>query len=893
MGRHSRLASAIILIVIGQAYLFWQDKLYSDPEKFYGKKITDIKVEGNIHVSDKEIGDMVQMRRGMILTPALVNGDLRSLFASGSFSYAKIEAREYEGGVALRIVLEERPKVNDIRFLGVSELNEQELRDAITLKEDEVYTEQKVGESVNRIIAKYREKGLFNAIVKVRKVNENKKQNTLDVIFAIDEGEDIKISKINILGVKQLDPEEIMSVLELEEEGFFADGTFKEDLFERDKEAIVEFYKSRGFLDAELEEAHWDIRWKNPRTQEERVIVITYRVYEGEQYFYNGYDLEWDEKFLNPYTKKPLFTKEQIMEFFEFTPGDVGEYFDYAKFTRDRGIINYLYSQQGYVFARVIPERTIIPLTEEAIAEKKNTEIQRRYEAQGRDYFNLRKLEEILKKKPELRGKKFVHNKFVIAEGDKGYIEFIIIKGNKKTKDKVIRRELLIKEGELFNAELVQRSRELVFNLGYFKEVNVDARPGSQEGKMNLIIEVEEQPTGTISLGGGYGTQTGFSIFTEVSENNLNGTGQRLSGRVEFGPLRTAIEASWTEPWIFDTPWSLTLSGFYTYRQIPAPSIAIASDNEQSTYDRDSVGFTIGVGHRFWVNWGHYHRFSPVFSIATNPSALVDDSVYLLINQGWQIRNMLTNGIWYDNRDNIFNTTTGMRFDFSVDIVGSVIGGTDHYNRYNPMFSYYWWLFDYTFFNLIRKNVLRRWRVVFEHRISLAFTQLTRPLYTRQDRTENPYVEVEDRLYLGGYESLRGWTLFDIYYPTSWRQGGSHRLLYGTELRIPVEPSLFWLVLFWEAGALYHVYDEFVLDPENTPEATKAIYRSTELNRRNLSMDYFRYSWGFGFRLQIPILPLRIYLAKRLLWDNDRRWFREHPFQEGFEFVFGIGDRRF
>ncbi|MCB1147454.1 MAG: BamA/TamA family outer membrane protein, partial [Leptospiraceae bacterium] len=514
--------------------------------------------------------------------------------------------------------------------------------------------------------------------------------------------------------------------------------------------------------------------------------------------------------------------------------------------------------------------------------------------ANGEDYFNLERLAELLEDNPEYEGRKIVHTRFVIAEGDKGFIESIIIKGNKKTLDKVIRREinLLLQEGELFDADKVQRARELVFNLGFFKEVNIDARPGSSEGQMNLIIDVNEQPTGTISLGGGYGTLTGFSIFTEVSENNLNGTGQRLSGRVEFGPLRTSLEASWTEPWMFDVPWSLTLSGFYSHRQVQAPSINIANEEELSTYDQDSVGVSIGVGHRFWVNWGHYHRFSPTFSVAANPSSMVDDSVYLLVDQGWQVRNMLTNGLYYDNRDNIFNTTTGQRFEFSVDLVGSILGGADHYIRYYPQYSFYWWPMDFTLFNLIRKNVLRRWRIVFEHRTSMTFTQQTGPVYGAQDKSINPYVEVQDRLYIGGYESLRGWNLFDIYYPTAWRLGGSHRILYGTELRIPVEPSLFWLVMFFDAGALYHDSSQFLIG-DTTPQSTITALKQAELNIQNFNMSYFRYSWGFGFRLQIPILPLRIYLAKRLLWDSERRWFRDHPGTDGFEFVFGIGDRRF
>jgi len=874
------------------------ESVYAQAERFIGKRIRKVEFKGNINVSSDTIyNDIIQMKKGQILTLPLINGDIKALFGEGSFAYARIEGEDFEDGVAITFYLQERPRVKDITFLGLDELSATDVQQAIPLKEDDIYTERKVADSIQRILGKYREKGLFNASIRVRKSEVDPAKNTINITFVVDEGEHIKIAKINLLGVTKADPEDVLAVLELEEDGFIADGTFKTEVFEKDKNSILDFYKNQGFLDVELEDARYDYRWKNPKTQEERVIVITYKIREGEQYFYNGYDVTWDERYLNPTTKKQLFTRDKIEEFFEYTNSDIGSVFDNGKFSRDRGIINYLYSQEGYIYARVQPERTIIPLTREAIAEKRKAPQQAESEKEGKDYYNLAQLERILERNPEMRGKKFVHTRFVISEGDKGYIENILIKGNKKTLDKVIRRELLIHEGELFNSELVQRSRERVHNLQFFKEVNVDARPGSSEGKMNLVIDVEEQPTGTISLGGGYGTNTGFSIFTEVAENNLNGTGQRISGRVEFGPLRTALEASWTEPWLLDTPWSLTLTGFYVRRRVLSGSINIATNDESATYNLDTVGATIGIGHRLWVNWGHYHRYSPQLSVANNASSMVDDSVFLLVQRGWQVRNMVTNGIFYDNRDNIFNTTRGARIEFSHDFVGNILGGQDHFMRYYPQVDFFWWMMDYTFFNLIRKNVLRRWRVVQEIRASATFTQPIKPFWSSQDNATNPYVEIQDRLYLGGYESLRGWTLFDAFYGDTpagqtWRNGGSHRILFGSEIRVPVEPSLFWLVLFFDAGALYQNLAEYSFS-STTPAATVNAYSQAQLSQQTFALSYFRYSWGFGFRLQIPILPLRIYLAKRLLWDDNLGWFRDHPNQSGFEFVFGIGDRRF
>lgn len=131
---------------------------------------------------------------------------------------------------------------------------------------------------------------------------------------------------------------------------------------------------------------------------------------------------------------------------------------------------------------------------------------------------------------------------------------------------------------------------------------------------------------------------------------------------------------------------------------------------------------------------------------------MVDDNVFLLVQRGWQVKNTITNGIFYNNRDNIFNTTRGLRGEFSHDFVGNVLGGQDHFMRYYPQIDFFWWMIDYTFFNLIRKNVLRRWRVVNEMRASATFTQPIKPFWGSQDNAENPYVEIQDRLYLGGYE---------------------------------------------------------------------------------------------------------------------------------------------
>ncbi len=889
----SKLTAVFVTVL---SLTFWySESIYSKAERYLGKKITRIDFEGNINVSTSEIYNLVQMRPGMILTLDLLNEDLKAIYENGQFDNVRFEGENYKDGVAITVYVNELPVISELKFKGAKKINETELRDGSPLKIREVYSRKKLNAALAFFHNQYREAGFFNVAIRVKQEPAPKKENAIVITFIIDEGEEIRIGKINMIGVRSVDIEKLYSSLELTEKKFSKKGEFKEYLFRQDQNAILQYYAGEGYLDARIVDARWDIRWENPSKKKKRVIVITYEIEENEQYFFNGYDVQWEAYGINRETNKPLFEREEVFKYFEQSDMRIGKPFDDNRYQRDRGSINYIYSEKGYVFARAIADQTVIELTPEDIADKENSSLQKKHAQDGVDYYNIAKLKKIYEEEPEKRGRKFIHTRFRIVEGGKGFIENIIVKGNTKTRDYVISREFLVQEGDLFNAALVQRSREKIYNLGFFSTVDLDIRPGTSEGLLNLVVSVEEQLTGNLSLGGGYGSLTGFSVFTEISERNLNGKGQTLTGKVEFGLKRSSFELSWTEPWIFNQPWSLTLRGFYFHTQRVAGSIDVSgiSTADESYYYRDSYGASVGVGHRFNINWGHYHRLAPSFSTVTNPSSLVSDEIYMLSARGWQFQNTLENQVYYDNRDNYLNPTSGFYLTGGVDFTGNFLGGQDHYNRYKTSNAFYWWPMDFTFFNLIRNGALRRWRVVLEHRISAVYTQKTGPLYGSQDEYSNAYIEEYDRLYIGGYESLRGWDPYDRNFIESWRYGGSHRVLYSTEVRVPVEPSMLWLALYFDAGALFNEMDQFYVD-ESTPQSYIDMLGEAELNRKNfLSASYYKYSWGIGVRVQVPSMPMRLYAGRRVLWDNDKNWFTRHPTDGGFEVVFGMGDNRF
>lgn len=1027
--------------------------VYSERKNFVGKKISRIEVVGNHSLSADRVVESLPFSKGDVLEEAMLNQAVKALFQTGDFENVELRAKILpDGTLLITVVVQERPRIKEILLIGEQELYETDLKGILPFREGDVYSPQRAKDAVQKIKDKYRDEGFLLAEIWLQ-VAES--PDGVIISYMIDEGQNIPIARINITGTKNVSPGELLDIMDQKEEGFLEDGVFRESKFEEDKFKILAYAKTLGYVDAEIDPAGtgYEIRWRNPKKPADgRVVVVTYKLNEGDIRYFGGYSLDHDpaginEEF-NPRERRkkgkeslnPVFTPEQLLSFLEFDGDNAGAVFDEGRFYRDRNTLQQAYSTHGYVFAQIQPVYTNFALTEENLS---------RYEAcagapaAGEDgkrcsdigkSINVDRLRGLLKKNPKMRGRTLRHVHFTVRENNLAYIETIIVKGMKKTHENVIRRQILVKEGQLFNSQLVERSREKIFNLGYFKEVNLDMRPGSDDRKMNLVISVTEQPTGTITLGGTYGTVSGFAVYTELGENNLYGTGQRLSGRVQYGPVARQVSATWVEPWIYEScdgvtgrywynklknfdeaaglseiniqvdnlrsenenlgkrvrsivdeetagivvgpkgsmnvsvevldrikmrlrtlmqsrvekeeecyrgfpsPWALSLSAVYSSYKYTTSALAVSVDSndtfEGATYNVNAFGTGVRLAHSFGLNWAHYHQYNPVWSLATNPSSLVSSDVLRRVGLGWQFQSGITNGLIYDNRDNVFNSTNGVHIDTSFQTVGGLLGGGDHFNRYRLQAAHYWWPFDFTFWGLIKSRNLQRWRVVIESRISTTFTYATSPGYGRhQDAETNPYVEQGDKLYLGGYESLRGYDYrTDAHFPKPWwgYGGANHMMLGGLELRIPLEPSMLWWTFFFDAGSLYINPGELTGSYRTAFEDYESGLRSSidkmswqqiyyyqhfsnykkagydnsfdwndpsraVLAQNNVAWDRGLYSWGFGLRVQIPVLPIRLFMAQKLYFDKNAAGlpFKPIPDDKKFTFVFGIGDYRF
>jgi len=819
--------------------------IFSQAAKYEGKIVRKIDFVGLSIASKEDLLYDMRTSIGYPLNSSEMRRDIKKIFIKGKFEKIDVEIDQFKDGVKLRFICKERPRVKEVIIKGNDEISETELLDSILLKADDIFRKDLLSKSVKLIKEKYKSEGLFNALI-TYKVKAGKKANHLNVTFVIDEGEEIKVEKISILGAKKIHSKEFSAIMETQEDGIIRDGSFKKELYEQDKSKIIGYYKQLGYLDAQIIEDRVEYEWKDPNKQEERVLFIVIKLTEGEKYYFDKYSVS-----IKGPKGKTVFTPESIKR--DFLLKKKGEIFNNTKFQQDRQTLGFKYASKGYIFARIVPKKTI---------EEREVTVDGKKEK-----------------------RKFVSIAYEITEGSQAYVEQIIIKGNKKTKTKVIKREILIKEGELFNAAKMQISREKVYNLGYFKQVNIDVRQGSREGYMNLIVDVEEQPSGTISLGGGYGTTSGFSIFADISENNFLGNGQRVGVKFEYGPQKSSITLSFTERWLFDLPLSLNTQIFYNLYNLETTSYFIVGDNAE--YQKQSIGYSLGLTYRFWYYYSAGSSWSHAFKTYMNPSGSATDEIMIAAAEGMQQKRTQTFYAYRDSKNNYLNPTRGWRAGLSIGLTGGAIyGGDDHYVKFKPEFAIYYSPFHIPF--------LKSHPCVFEFRMSGTF--LTRPLGSvNQDNTKNAWVESEDRLYLGGPETVRGWDYYDYNLPDSWSSNGLyHRILYGFEFRVPVHPQMLWFVVFFDAGSLWS--DDFWVNKFDTSSSFRQAIEDDEaagelapINKmfKTNWLSYFKYSYGFGFRIQVPMMPLRFWFGQKMIYDGGFKHIDRLTFQ------FQIGDMRY
>jgi len=824
------------------------------------------------------------------LDPAKISDSIKVLFSTGKVVDVRAEVEEYGDGVIVRFYCSERPLVSRIDFKGIDLVQEADLKEKVLLRAGDPFRPDLMEKSLPMIKKKYAESGYFSAVLDYKaEPDPDKDDGSIVVTVIVDEGEQVNVVKVSLLGAKKIPDTELKALIVTKEKRFLDDGKFKREDFEMDKMKIIAYYKQNGYLDAEIIDDPNQIsyEWDNPEDSGNsvRAIYINLKIYEGERYYFDGYEINGVTGTVGSKKSGQFITREKIesnLELRKIDPDDTAEHisqfltspasdfdddviFNNTLFEKDRQGIAFQYASQGRIYTRVSPKE------HDRYAEKLvNGKIERR------------------------KYRKYAIN---IVEGPETFLEKIYIRGNKKTKEKVIRREVVMKEEsngvcELFDSSKMEVSRSRIYNLGFFKQVNIDIRPGTREDRVNVIIEVEEQSTGTISLGGSWGSNGGFAVFGSVGETNLNGNGQNVTVKVNYGAEAVSGSINFTEPWFMDKPVALNTSIFFTQTEYTDTSLFLNSD-EDASYISQTIGYSVGPTYRFLyychvgMDWTHSFKSIP------EASGDCSDDIFMQKRQGYKEKRAISIFTGYNSVNNSLNPSDGMSVKFSTTFVGgALVRGEEHYIQFDPSFDLY-----YSPFHL---PLLKDYPCVFELRGAGSFIRppfQKSSIEKRQHRAENEWIETDDRFQVGGPQSLRGWDYYtDSALPQSWRKGLYHQILYGAEFRVPIQKDYLWSVLFFDAASLWT--DKFW--EKQLSDTDRAIFERdrNEGNLRDIRdfrngdlMSYFRYSYGFGFKIQIPMMPLRFWFGKKLEWAG-----KEHGYFKslsGFNFQFGIGDMAF
>jgi outer membrane protein insertion porin family len=734
------------------------------------KAIEKIQVEGRRRIEEDAILEKMSLKPGMQATPEKVRADIKNIFSLGYFEDIRFE----QDGGTLKVKVRERPVVVEIKYEGSEEFEPKDLEEATGLKPFNVLNLDKIHQAQAAIAKKYEEKGYYlaRAIPEMQPVNGRPEE--IKLIFRVEENDKVIVRRIFFLGNQVFSAGDLKKIMTTSEGHVFSwasgGGTYREAAFERDLAGLAFFYGNEGYIEA---------KFGKPRvtlSQDRRYVDIFIDVTEGQKFFLGSTEFKGDL----------LFPTEELQSSFEMKKGDV---FSTGKLQEQILKLTDKYGDQGYAFANVIPRTRV------------------------------------------RAGKQIVDLTIDIEKGEKVYWGKINVTGNTKTHDKVIRRELLFFEGELYNATKRKKSLDRVKRLGFFGN-DVNFLTSTPEGTTNILdveIKVSEKPSGTLMVQAGYGNAIGFTFGAQITQNNLFGLGQQLSFQTNItqGHSKT-FNLSFTDPKVFDSEYLLGTDLYIQENDI---------GGRFTSYSQRLLGGDVRVGREIFEDLNAYLMYKyekyklkdPINpDIYTNPEK---DPASLISS--------MTATLTYDKRNNRLDPTGGYYLSASSEFAG--LGGRT-FQKYSLQTRYYHRLFgDLTFRSRVEYGLLTN-----------AFNDDTVP--------------DTERYVLGGIFSLRGYPASSVgpsktlvntrdldnngnpryKTPFPFTVGGTQKLLTNQELEFPLIPDAdIRIAFFFDAG---NAWDSF--------SATSPA----------LLGDY-----GWGIRWYSPLGPLRFEWGYPLTTNETKR----------------------
>jgi outer membrane protein insertion porin family len=752
-----------------------------------GPTVAKITIKGNKKIEADAVLARLVTKTGEPFSADRVRQDVEALFKAGYFYDVHVDRTDVpgdgRGAVELTYTVVEKPSVVEINFKGNSELETDELREASGLKPFEILNMSKIREASDKMQKLYEDKGFFLAriIPKIETVTEGE---SVKLTFDIQENEKVRVKRITILGNRNIPDGKLKSAMQTQEGGFFSfisgSGAYKQDAFDRDIQLLNYLYFNEGYVQVRVDRPQVYV------TPDKKGIYITVRVEEGDRFKVGTVDFAGDLLF----DRDDLFNSVEI---------DGSGWYAHETLLKDLRTLQAKYGDLGYAYANIIPR----------------TRIRER--------------------------EKEVDITFEIDKGNKVYFGRINVVGNTKTWDKVVRRELAIREGELYNETRKRESIDNVRRLGYFDEVNFNSStPPDDPDLMNIDIVVKERNTGQIQVGAGYSTYSQFIFNGQVNEINLLGSGRKAGLSIDLSKNQSLYNLNYTDPYFQDTDWSL---GFDLYQ----------SQRKLTEYTETKTGGAVRIGHPLAPYLRGYFRYKlDKTQIDLDPTW--GDPALFPVDTANGYTSSGTVTLEYDKRNDRFAPTKGIYSSISLEYAG--LGGDKRYTK---------GFFNARFYEKVF------WEVVFRNSLTYGF------IHSNDPGKEPPYNEL---FLLGGANSLRGYDWYTVgkrrysdkrynclianplpaegcpargdAYPANDETkkkaelpfGGTQELIYQAELEFPlISEAGIKGVLFYDIGQADDV----------------------------LILEKLRSDIGFGFRWFSPIGPLRFEWGFPLARQADER----------------------
>ncbi|AQR63493.1 outer membrane protein assembly factor BamA [Brevundimonas sp. LM2] len=572
--------------------------------------VNRILVQGQQRIDQTTVLSYLPIQPGDTIDPVILDVAIRTLTRTQLFADVQIGLQN-NGDLVVRIV--ENPIINQVVFEGNSAINEEKLNEEVTIAPRGIYTRARVQEDVGKIIELYRLSGRISATVTPKLVQLE--QNRVDVIFEIDEGPETGVQAITFLGNTAYSDSELREVMVTKESAWFRlftkNDNYDPGRLDYDREQLRKFYTNRGYYDFRITSAVAEL------APDDSAFGMTLTVDEGDRYNFGTIDVVTENDRLNADFLKLLL------------PIRSGDLYESDKIETSVDALTFAAGSAGYAFVDINPTYRANPETDT------------------------------------------VDVTFNVSEGQRVYVDRINIIGNTRTIDPVIRRELLLTEGDAFNRTLVERSRNNLRGLGFFKEVTIDETRGSAPDRSIVNVNVQEQPTGELSVGAGFSSVDSFVVNLGISERNFRGRGQNVVARTEWGSLRQQIDFRFTEPRFLGRDIGAGFDLFHSRYDF----------QEESSFDYRSTG----AGLRLTYPLNGYSRLSTRYFIKDDE--IIVPTGYCGVNGSGssalcdQVGSSLNSSVGYtllvDRRNDPIRATRGWTGSLRQDFAG--IGGDVNY----------------------------------------------------------------------------------------------------------------------------------------------------------------------------------------------------------------------